>query len=106
MTANVFYLYSGSAPGLAPFYRCYNSSLGVHFYTTDIACEVWPDDSLEGRLGYVATSSVSGSVPLYRSYQSSNADHFYTTSLTEHNAAVAAGHLSEGVVGYVFTSPR
>ncbi|MBL8683709.1 MAG: hypothetical protein JNK05_31345 [Myxococcales bacterium] len=99
--ANFYYLYAAPAPGLVQFMRCIAGS--KHFYTADPACE---GTIIEGPMGYIAPSPVCGAVALYRTVHRSNGDHFYTTSAAERDAAVASGsYISEGIAGYVWTSP-
>ena len=102
--ANFYYLYSATAPGLAPFYRC-AMDYGKHFYTTASNCETGLG-RVEGVLGYIASSPVCGAVPLYRVYQGSSNDHFYTTSVAERDSALRSGYANEGIAGYVWPTPR
>ncbi|MEZ4407319.1 MAG: hypothetical protein R3A52_12690 [Polyangiales bacterium] len=102
---NYYYLYSASAPGLLPFYRCY-MSYGKHFYTTASNCEGISPGTVEGVLGYIATSASCGAVPLYRTFRPGNGDHFYTTSVSERNSALSSGYINEGIAGYVWPTPR
>jgi hypothetical protein len=102
--ANYYYLYSATAPGLAPFYRCI-MDYGKHFYTTASNCETGLG-RVEGVLGYIASSPVCGAIPLYRVYQVSSGDHFYTTSADERDSALRGGYINEGIAGYVWPTPR
>lgn len=101
---NFYYLYSASQPGTVPFYRCLLSS-GFHFYTQSSTCEGSLGARNEGTMGYIATSaSVCGAVPLYRLVRGN--DHFYTPSASERTTAIGLGYRSEGIAGYIWTSPQ
>ena len=101
---NYYYLYTSTAPGLTPFYRCYGGSPGTHLYTTDASCEGVA--SMEGSMGFIATTPRCGSTPLYKLYRAVNNDHFYTTSDGERASASAGGYVDQGIIGYVWTGPR
>lgn len=90
-----FRLYQASGSGRAPLFRCFNSSNGDHFVSTQANCEGL---SVEGILGYAATSQVGNLVPLYRFYKVSTADHLTTINYSE---GVNGGYTYEGVLGYV-----
>ena len=96
-----FYLYAAQQPGLLPFYRCRTAT--GHLYTTDASCD---GATLEGTLGYIATSAVCGAVPLYALSDATSGDHLYTTSAAEVTSAEAGGYVSEGIAGYVWTTPE
>ena len=100
-----YYLYSNSASGLVPFYRCI-MNYGKHFYTTASNCEGLSPGRVESVMGYIAPSPVCGAVPLYRTYNGSNNDHFYTTSAAERDSALRGGYINEGVAGYVWLGPQ
>jgi len=103
---NAYYLYRNPAPGLAPFHRCFHSTVGAHFYTMSPTCEDWGPTALEGVMGYIATGPIPGTVPLYRSFRPPSTDHYYTTSLAEHEDALNNhGYTGEQIAGYVFTNP-
>jgi hypothetical protein len=101
---NYFYLYATQQSGLVPFYRCVLSNAS-HFYTTSSNCEGAAGARLEGSLGYIAQGPTCGSTPLYR-LRGPTGDHFYTISSSDVSAAEAGGYASEGVSGYVWTSPE
>jgi hypothetical protein len=100
---NFYYLYSGAAPGTAPFYRCVLSN-GLHFYTTASNCEI--GGRVEGVMGHIGTSPSCGSIPLYRVYHPGTGDHFYTTSAAERDSALRGGYVNEGAAGYVWAAPN
>jgi pyruvate/2-oxoacid:ferredoxin oxidoreductase beta subunit len=56
-------------------------------------------------MGFIATSPTCGAIALFRLYRRAGG-HFYTTSAAERDSAVASGaYVSEGIAGYVWTSP-
>jgi hypothetical protein len=101
---NYYYLYGAQQSGLVPFYRCLLVG-SSHLYTTSSNCEGAAGAQVEGVLGYIAQGATCGSVPLYR-LRGPTGDHFYTISSSEVSSAEAGGYASEGVSGYVWTSPE
>lgn len=99
--ANYFYLYSGKATGLLPFYLCKKPS-GQFFLTASATCEVL---GVAGTLlGYASPDARCGAAPLHRLYNGAGDDHFYTTSEAERDNAVSKyGYVSEGIAVYIFT---
>ena len=97
-----FYLYSASQPGTALVYRCDQPSIGRHFITTSSTCE--GAGVVDFTIGYMATTATCGAVPLYRLYKASIKDHMFTTDAAERDSALATGYVSEGTVGYVWSS--
>ncbi|KAJ7486928.1 hypothetical protein FB451DRAFT_1554084 [Mycena latifolia] len=84
-----------------PLYRDYSSSLGDHFYTTDLA-EYNSANAAgyvpEGIRALVFGSPVAGAVQLLRLWSADAGDHLYTTSASEAQAA------TEPPYTYVFDS--
>lgn len=101
---NYFYLYNNGGEGRAPFYRCWNSGVGQHFYTTSSTCEIWGADKVESVMGHIGTAATCGAVPLYR--LAGSAGHLYTTDASERSSKIAAGWADEGIAGYVWPAPR
>jgi hypothetical protein len=101
---NYYYLYNDGGADRTAFYRCYNSSLGRHFYTTSSTCEVWGAGAVEGIIGQIGTTPTCGSVPLYRIRGTMG--HMFTTDAGERATAIAGGWIDEGIAGYVWKSPR
>jgi hypothetical protein len=66
--------YSVPVIGSVPLYEYYNSTTGVHFYST-----TWTGVNFSSILGYVFNTQVSGTVPLYRYYESSTGKYYYST---------------------------
>ncbi len=94
--------------GTTSVYRSYNPSSQDHLYTTNFSEYIASQNAgykLEG-VGFNDYASISDPAttvfvdPVYRVYAVSTGDHFYTTSITERNAAVAAGYVSEGTAFY------
>jgi Metallo-peptidase family M12/Repeat of unknown function (DUF5648) len=84
-----------------PFYRYRNSSVDVHFYTTNegflgTGVSGW---ILEGVQCYVHSSWVANTVPLYRYVNTSFIDYFYTQSST-----VPSGYTLGGIECYVYST--
>jgi hypothetical protein len=100
-----FYLYNTNASGTVPYYRCRSGTSSKTFLTASSSCESLPSGYVDSLVGYIATSLISDTVPVYRSYFPNSGDHLYTSSSREHSAAINAGYLSEGVPGYVWTTP-
>lgn len=97
-----FWLYSSSQPDTTAFYRCYDASLGRHFYTTSSTCEVWGASALEGTMGFIGTKEVCGATALYR--LTKNNDHLFTIDAAEKAGAISGGWIDEGVAGWVWTA--
>lgn len=100
-----YYLYTNSAPGLLPYYRCYSPTIQRHLFTTDSNCEILPNAYVEDTLGYIASSSVNGAIQLYRSFYPTTHNHFYTTSYSEYLSALNSGYQSEIDNSFVWSSP-
>jgi hypothetical protein len=96
-----FYLYSSAVSGTTPLYRCWNVDAADHFMSTDDTCEGQPW-MREGVIGHIAPFAFCGATPLYRLARPS--DHFYTTGAGERDYAVSIGYVSEGIIGYVWTT--
>jgi len=105
-TLNYYYLYSSGAPDTVPFYRCYNKTIGRHFYTTSGTCEAWGVGALEAPIGNIATAANCGSVPLYRLLSPTGGDHIFTIDPAERAALLPKGWKDEGIAGYVWRAPR
>lgn len=105
-TLNYFYLYAATAPDTVPFYRCYNSSVGLHFYTTSGTCEAWGVGAVEFVIGHIGAKETCGSVPLFRLWNKTTNDHLFTTDPAERASAAAAGWVDEGPTGFVWKAPR
>jgi hypothetical protein len=88
-----FHLFPSGGAGYQPLYRCFRSSNGDHFVSTQSNCEGF---NQEGILGYAASQSGPGLVPLYRFYKANTADHLITVNYGE-----GSGYSYEGVLGYV-----
>lgn len=103
---DAFYLYNATAPDTTAFYRCYNNSEGLHFYTTSSTCEVWGASAVESVMGFIGTKATCGSVPLYRLVNRTTNAHIFTTDGAERSSLIGAGWGDEGITGYVWTAPR
>jgi hypothetical protein len=85
----------------AAFYRFFNPYAGRHFYThKDEANWLGNDWTLEDVVGYVKLTQETDTTPLYRYYRAASNDHAYLTSST-----TPTGYVSEGIEGYVYTTP-
>jgi len=102
---NYYYLYSSGGADRTAFYRCYNPTVGRHFYTTSSTCEIWGAGAVESSIGHIATTATCGAVPLYRLYHGSYG-HLFTTEESERASKIGAGWKDEGITGYVWKSPR
>lgn len=92
-----------------PFYRFYQTSNGMHFYTTNAAQRQtalqlrYRDEGIAGRL---YRYSASDRIPLFHLYKAGTRDHFYTTNATEKNIAINRfGYTFERIEGYVYPTP-
>ena len=79
---------SDSLTGVAPVYRFFNTSTGVHLYTIseierDSILNNLPNYQLEGVAYYGYTEELENTTPLYRFYNSTIDAHFYTPSIEE-----------------------
>lgn len=89
-----------------PFYRFYQTSNGMHFYTTDpnqrqTAIQLRYRD--EGTAGWMYRYSASDRIPLFHLYKPATRDHFYTTNVTEKNLALNRfGYTLERIEGYTY----
>ena len=103
---NFFYLSTTEVAGTVPFYRCYFPGPHDHMLTTSATCEGAGASYLERSIGHVATAATCGAVALYRLYGATQQNHFFTTSAAERDNAIAVyGYVSEGIAGYVWTTP-
>lgn len=89
------YVSSGNLSNVVGIYRCYHTTFGKHFVSTDINCE---GSKQEGSMGFIFTNQVTGSVPLYR-YQNSAIHDSLTTKF--YNEGVSSGYTFEKILGYV-----
>lgn len=103
---NYFYLYNTTAPDTAAFYRCYNTTNGLHFYTTSSTCEILGAGAVESVMGFIGTKETCGSVPLYRLWNPGNNDHVFTTDAGERASLIGSGWADEGMAGFVWRGPR
>ncbi len=100
---NNFYLYASANPAVAPLYRCSKLGTPNTLLTTNVTCE--GVGAQLGIVGYLANTASCGGSPLHRLHFPSQNWHFYTLSEPEVQSAVAAGWVSEGLAGYVWTTP-
>ena len=102
-SAAAFFVYTRETTGLVPLYRC-DKGEGRTFLTASSVCEIGLP--VDGVMGWMAPVSACGASPLYRLYNSVTGDHLYTLSTVERDRAEADfGYTSEGIAGYVWTSP-
>lgn len=98
-------LFPTQRAGTVPVYRLFQPAVASHLYTTDpFEWEGAISDAgfvPEGVMGYLYPTPMPRTLPLYRLYHFGIADHFYTTRLADLEAAVAAGYVVEGILGYV-----
>lgn len=93
--------------GASPLYRLDHPG-GFFFLTADraeydhLVNLGWIGRGSGGRV-FVEPGSAPDLVALYRLYVPPSGDHFYTTNVSERDAAVGAGYVYEGAVGYVLT---
>lgn len=83
--------YSGNQHQL---YRCYQTSAGKHFVSTDSKCE---GHTTEGSYGYVGSYPSSGGRPIYRLFNNEIGDHLITL---DPNEGLQYGYQMEGILGY------
>lgn len=94
--------------GAVPVYRFFNSSTGVHLYTSsvverDAVTENLPNYTSEGIAYYGYESQQEGSVALYRFYNSGLDAHFYTPSIEERDEFLASSaYTPEGEDGIAY----
>lgn len=106
--ANVSFATETELAETRPFYRFYQTTNGMHFYTTDpdqrqTALQLRYRD--EGTAGWMYRYSASDRIPLYHLYKAGTRDHFYTTNITEKNVAINRfGYKLERIEGYVYPS--
>jgi len=91
------------------FERYYNSSTGLHFYTSNPSNEFISANQyiLESPSSFYAfTTKVANTTELYRAYKdfAPAGPHILTTNKSEYDNVIAAGWDDEGIVGYVYTS--
>jgi hypothetical protein len=101
--ADFFFLATAPNTQVIPLYRCAKAGTANTLLTTSSSCEGIgaPIETV----GYVAGTASCASIPLYRLSLPGQGWHFYTISAAERDSAVAGGWVSEGVTGYVWTSP-
>lgn len=94
---------------LIPFYRLYNQSSQVHFYTQDTTETSilrnfgWKQEGIAYYfLPLVKTIGNITAKPWYRLYNPQLGVHFWTLSGPERNSLVSLGWKEEGVPGYLF----
>ena len=88
-------------------YRFFNSSTGVHLYTTseverDSIIETLDNFSYEGVKFYAHETEVEGSMPVYRFYEPSLGVHFYTPDEAERDSVMEnlENYSYEGIAYY------
>ena len=93
-------------------YRFFNSSTGVHLYTTseierDSIIETLDNFSYEGVKFYAHETQVEGTMPVYRFYEPSLGVHFYTPNEVEKDSVIENldNYNFEGVAYYVEPLP-
>jgi hypothetical protein len=99
---------SGTATGVAPVYRFFNTQVGVHFYTISAAerdnvINTLPQYSYEGVGYYAYDAPQTGSLELYRFFNTQVGVHFYTASAAERDNILSnlPQYNYEGVAYYV-----
>jgi hypothetical protein len=101
--ADFFFLSAAPNTQVLALYRCAKPGTANTLLTTSADCE--GNGAPLETVGYLAATASCGAVPLHRLHLPTQAWHFYTTSVAERDAALAGGWLSQGISGYVFTTP-